>query len=70
MIAMRTEYRLRQLSISLLGISLLSTTLLAQAAPARYYKWQGADRVICAQTSPGWGWTRLSGFYVKSDCSI
>ncbi|MCO8163430.1 hypothetical protein NJC38_14810 [Pseudomonas sp. 21LCFQ010] len=67
---MRTALRLRQLTVSLLGISLLSAALLAQAAPARYYKWQGADRVICAQTSPGWGWTRLNGSYVKSDCSI
>lgn len=41
-----------------------------QAKPARYYKWQGADRVVCAQTSPGEGWTRLKGYFVKSDCSI
>ncbi|MBD8494758.1 hypothetical protein IFR09_15185 [Pseudomonas syringae] len=54
----------------LLAASLLSCAALAHAAPARYYKWQGVDRVICAQTSPGHGWTRLNGFYVKSDCSI
>lgn len=62
--------RSRFITASLLGIALLSTALLSHAAPARYYKWQGADRVVCAQTSPGWGWKRLSGFYVKSDCSI
>lgn len=49
---------------------LLLGTMSAQAQTARYYKWQGADRVICAQTSPGKGWTRLHGAFIKSDCSI
>lgn len=69
-ITMRIKPGLRLLTTSLLGLTLLSAIAPSQAAPARYYKWQGADRVICAQTSPGWGWTRLNGFYVKSDCSI
>lgn len=51
------------------AVSLVVATT-SQAAPARYYKWQGADRVVCAQTSPGEGWKRLKGFFVKSDCSI
>jgi hypothetical protein len=59
-----------------IGFTLIITTLLvlgpmsAQAQNARYYKWQGADRVVCAQTSPGKGWTRLHGAFIKSDCSI
>jgi hypothetical protein len=58
------------------GFILIIATLLvlgpisAQAQTARYYKWQGADRVVCAQTSPGKGWTRLHGAFIKSDCSI
>lgn len=46
-IEMRTGF----ITVGLLGIYLMSITLPAQAAPARYYKWQGADRVICAQTA-------------------
>ncbi|RRV07444.1 hypothetical protein EGJ27_12250 [Pseudomonas sp. v388] len=42
----------------------------AVAAPARYYKWQGDDRIVCAQTSPGPGWVKMNGSFVKSDCSI
>jgi hypothetical protein len=43
---------------------------LALAEQARYYWWQGKHQTLCAQTSPGKGWTRLSGAFVKSDCSI
>jgi hypothetical protein len=42
----------------------------AAAAPAPYYLWQGKTRTVCAQTSPGKGWTRVSGAFVKSDCSV
>jgi hypothetical protein len=58
------------------GLILIITALLtlgtanAHAEPARYYKWQGTDRVVCAQTSPGKGWFRLNGSFIKSDCSI
>ncbi|WNW11157.1 hypothetical protein RRX38_08315 [Pseudomonas sp. DTU_2021_1001937_2_SI_NGA_ILE_001] len=55
---------------TMFSTALLCAALVTEAAPARYYKWQGADRVVCAQTSPGWGWKRLNGSYVKSDCSI
>ncbi|EPJ86282.1 MULTISPECIES: hypothetical protein [Pseudomonas] len=61
---------------SRIGLTLIIATLLvlgpmsAHAQTARYYKWQGADRVVCAQTSPGKGWTRLHGAFIKSDCSI
>lgn len=56
--------------------TLIIATLLAlgsaasQARSAPYYKWQGADRVVCAQTSPGEGWTRLNGSFIKPDCSL
>ncbi|KPW45128.1 hypothetical protein ALO95_00429 [Pseudomonas syringae pv. antirrhini] len=50
--------------------SLMTFALLCQAAPAHYYRWQGDSRIVCAQTSPGPGWTRLKGHFVKSDCSI
>lgn len=43
---------------------------LALAEQARYYWWQGKHQTLCAQTSPGKGWTRLDGAFVKSDCSI
>jgi hypothetical protein len=49
---------------------LLACTPLAIAAPAPYYLWQGKTKTVCAQTSPGKGWTRISGAFVKSDCSI
>jgi hypothetical protein len=42
----------------------------ANGKNARYYKWQGVDRIVCAQTSPGEGWMRLKGSFIKSDCSI
>jgi len=58
----------RCLLIACFASTLICAT--SQAAPARYYKWQGTDRVVCAQTSPGEGWKRLKGSFVKSDCSI
>ncbi|WP_342655902.1 hypothetical protein [Pseudomonas sp. F3-2] len=45
-----------------------STAVMAAQAP--YYLWQGKDRTVCAQTSPGKGWTRVSNAFVKADCSI
>lgn len=59
--------RLHRYALALLAGLLITT---AHAAPARYYKWQGDDRIVCAQTSPGPGWMKLKGSYVKSDCSI
>ncbi len=56
--------------LPILAATLILISATSQAAPARYYKWQGADRVVCAQTSPGEGWKRLNGFFVKSDCSV
>ncbi|WP_095094558.1 hypothetical protein [Pseudomonas sp. Irchel 3A5] len=50
------------------AIALASITV--QAKNARYYRWQGADRIVCAQTSPGEGWKRLNGSFIKPDCSI
>ncbi|MFS2159080.1 hypothetical protein ACCD10_17240 [Pseudomonas sp. Pseusp122] len=54
--------------ITLLAFSLALGT--AAAAPAYYYRWQGDNRIVCAQSSPGPGWTRLHGAFVKSDCSV
>lgn len=54
--------------IALLSLSLALGT--AAAAPAYYYRWQGDSRIVCAQTSPGPGWKRLQGAFVKSDCSV
>ncbi|MDH0749136.1 hypothetical protein N5D61_22675 [Pseudomonas sp. GD03842] len=42
----------------------------AFAAPASYYLWQGKHKTVCAQTSPGKGWTRVSGAFVRPDCSF
>ncbi|CAM3102355.1 hypothetical protein BZK31_25685 [Pseudomonas floridensis] len=56
--------------IGVVTASAMTLALLAQAAPAYYYRWQGDSRIVCAQTSPGPGWTRLKGHFVKSDCSI
>ncbi|MFJ5300307.1 hypothetical protein ACIQAL_27765 [Pseudomonas sp. NPDC088368] len=52
----------------LLTLAFLSAA--AIAAPASYYWWQGKHTTICAQTSPGKGWVRISGAFVKADCSI
>jgi hypothetical protein len=59
--------RFHRCTLALLASLLIVT---AHAAPARYYKWQGDDRIVCAQTSPGPGWTRMNGSFIKSDCSI
>ncbi|HEY0286177.1 MAG TPA: hypothetical protein VGC62_04100 [Pseudomonas sp.] len=55
-----------RLAIALL---LITCSALAMAAPAHYWLWQGKDKTFCAQTSPGKGWTRIAGPYVRSDCS-
>lgn len=57
-------------ALAILAGLLIIATLPSQAAPARFYKWQGDDRIVCAQTSPGPGWTRMNGSYIKADCSI
>lgn len=62
--------RFRLCTLALLASTLLASALVAQAAPARYYKWQGDTRIVCAQTSPGPGWMKMKGSFVKSDCSI
>jgi len=56
--------------LPIIAAALILVSATSQAAPARYYKWQGADRIVCAQTSPGEGWKRLKGYFVKADCSI
>lgn len=49
---------------------LLACSNMAVAARAPYYLWQGKDKIVCAQTSPGMGWTKVSRGFVKADCSI
>lgn len=49
---------------------LITCSPLSLAAPAPYYLWQGKHKTVCAQTSPGKGWTKVSGGFVKSDCSM
>jgi hypothetical protein len=53
-----------------LALLLCACSALTSAAPAHYWIWQGKDKTFCAQTSPGKGWTRIAGPFVKSDCSM
>jgi hypothetical protein len=62
--------RLQRCTAVMLAGLLIAAALPSHAAPARYYKWQGDDRIVCAQTSPGPGWTRMKGSFIKSDCSM
>ncbi len=49
--------------------ALAVTPLLTQAAPAPWYKWQGATRTICLQTvPPSSTLKRIGGPYRDSDC--
>lgn len=57
-------------SLAFIVTALILCSAATQAQNARYYKWQGAQRVVCAQTSPGEGWVRLHGSYIKADCSL
>ncbi len=43
----------------------------ATAQPAPWYKWQSKvnGRVFCKQTSPGEGWTKISGPYKDARCT-
>lgn len=61
--------------VRLLPITAIAAVLLiwggeVLAESAHWYKWQGASRTVCAQNSPGPGWKRLGGPYVKADCSL
>jgi hypothetical protein len=48
---------------------LLAFALPAEAGRAPWYKWQGASGdIVCAQTSPGEGWTRIGAVYVDPRC--
>jgi hypothetical protein len=49
--------------------SLLVTALPTQAAPAPWYKWQGATRTLCLQSVPAASTLkRIGGPYRDSDC--
>ena len=58
---------LSRLALALLCCACSAATV---AAPAHYWIWQGKDRTVCTQTSPGKAWTRIAGPYVKADCSM
>ena len=53
--------------LSITGLALLAA---AQAAPAPWYYWRSKvdGHRICAQTSPGPGWTQDSGPYAGANC--
>ena len=53
---------------ALLGAALAAST--ASAQPAPWYKWRSNlnGREFCFQTSPGPGWTRVSGPYKDARC--
>lgn len=56
--------------IRLTCLLLALQALAAHAAPAAWFWWEGAstrDRV-CAQVSPGPGWTRVAGPYNNARC--
>jgi len=48
----------------------LIASLAAQAAPMPFYLWQSRvdGHLTCSQTSPGEGWTRLSGPFSDAGC--
>jgi hypothetical protein len=53
-----------------LFLTLAAVSAQTLAAPAPYYWWQGKHTKLCAQSSPGKGWTRISGAFVRADCSM
>lgn len=54
----------------LLLLSTLLACLSAFAAPMPFYLWQSRldGHLICHQTSPGEGWSRLSGPFSDAGC--
>ena len=40
------------------------------ASPAPWWKWRGKidNSLVCAQTSPGWGWEKAYGPYRDARC--
>lgn len=54
----------------LLLLSTLLMCLVAQAAPMPFYLWQSRlnGKLTCSQTSPGDGWSRLSGPFSDAGC--
>lgn len=62
---MGTVFSGRRLAI-LLGIF----SVLAEAAPAAWYRWRSpeAERDICAQIMPGPGWVIVKGPYEDAHC--
>ena len=61
---------MRLLSASFALLGLLSMAVRAQ--PADWYKWASNidGQLVCAQTSPGAGWTRNAQPYRDAHCSI
>ncbi|MCB5184470.1 hypothetical protein LG201_04565 [Methylobacillus gramineus] len=52
-------------------ITSLLATLGASAAPAQWYLWQSKldGKLVCLQTPPGPGWTKINGPFNNSDCT-
>jgi len=55
----------------LLSGVLLSLSTLAWAGNAGWYRWESktGDRFVCAQSSPGEGWTKFAGPFRDAACS-
>ncbi|MCZ2497510.1 hypothetical protein GN316_12145 [Xylophilus sp. Kf1] len=51
-------------------LACLCVATLAGAAPAPWYEWRSrsSGQDVCAQTSPGDGWSRVGGPYVDAAC--
>ncbi|MDB5979394.1 MAG: hypothetical protein JWQ69_409 [Pseudomonas sp.] len=59
--------RIRLLIGMMAGLAVIA--LPTQAAPAPWYKWQGATRIVCLQTVPtGSALKRIDGPFRDSSC--
>ncbi len=63
------KYRLLRLLTVLAGGAFCTALL---AAPAAWYTWASKldGTHVCAQVSPGEGWTKLKGPYKDAQCTI
>ena len=50
----------------------LALPLLAQAGPAPWYRWQSmvTGETVCAQHTPGPGWSRVPQAYLDARCRM
>ncbi|MCS4509337.1 hypothetical protein [Xylophilus ampelinus] len=54
------------------GLLALACATAAVGAPAPWYQWRSLQNGtrVCAQTSPGSGWTRVGGPFRDVNCSL